>query len=447
MNRSQFERGLERRTFLRRSAWVLGGVIAGWPRASRGLGVTVEPPIAAPVAGAPVVPVALRSCKRYDPDLIHARLSTMFADLGGVGGLVAGRSVAIKINGVGWDRPQHSLPPILAHASHPDVAYATCRLLLEAGASRLFLMDSWPTLLDGRAVAEAMGYDVAAFEALGNGEQVRFFSTRNKALDEPNPDTGYAAYALRQVADGVGYGPPYLFESFYLNRLWAPPKAEVVVSIAKLKGHYDAGVTLTTKNIFGCVPNSIYGGDAVDMRPNEDAVKNRYDSCHAGLWNEGGKEPAPGEIVGAGVLPYAPHRIPYLLADLVRALPIDLAIVDGITGSQGAWGPTSSSSVTTPGVLLAGFNPICTDAVAMGVMGQDPQATEGSGMFVSGLNHLALAAAKGVGSNDLEQIPVLGETVAAVRYDYQPAVRQSPPEATGAPSRQRRTRVSGGTAS
>jgi uncharacterized protein (DUF362 family) len=410
----------------------LGGAAAGWTRAGRGLAWIGTPAIEAPVAGAPVLPVALRSCKRYGADLVYARLSTMFADLGGVGGLVSGRSVAIKINGVGWDRPQHSLPPIMAHASHPDVAYAVCRLLLEAGATRLYLMDSWPTLLSGREVAAAMDYDVAAFEALGDGSQVRFFSTRNKELDEPNPDSGFAAYELLRVADGVGFGPPYLFDSFYVNRLWAPPKAEVVVSIAKLKGHYDAGVTLTTKNIFGCIPNSIYGGDAADPRPNEDAVKNRLDSCHLGAWNDGEVEPAPGEIAGAGVLPYAPHRIPYLLADLVRALPIDLAIVDGITGSQGAWGPTSSSSVTTPGVLLAGFNPICTDAVAMGVMGQDPRAAAGSGMFLSGLNHLALAAARGVGSNDLARIPVLGETLAAVRYDYSPAVRQTP-AADGAP--------------
>ncbi|MFL6448894.1 MAG: DUF362 domain-containing protein [Bryobacteraceae bacterium] len=34
------------------------------------------------------------------------------------------------------------------------------------------------------------------------------------------------------------------------------------VSLAKLKNHSVCGVTLSMKNLYGCVPLSIYGSDA-----------------------------------------------------------------------------------------------------------------------------------------------------------------------------------------
>ncbi len=74
------------------------------------------------------------------------------------------------------------------------------------------------------------------------------------------------------------------------------------------------------------------------------------------------------------------------------------------------------------GVLVAGKNGVCTDAVCVGIMGHDPRAPAETGMFLSGLNHLGLAAARGVGNNDLSKIPVVGDPIASVRYDYYPPV-------------------------
>ena len=142
--------------------------------------------------------------------------------------------------------------------------------------------------------------------------------------------------------------------------------------------------------------------------------------CHFGRWN--GTVPLLGEIEGADVPAFGPTRMPCLVADLARALPIDLAIIDGITGTQGAWGPTERTSSTTPGVLVAGYNCVCTDSVCVGIMGHDPQAAPETGMFISGLNHIDMAAATGLGSNDLSEIPVLGDPIGKVRYDYYPHV-------------------------
>ena len=58
---------------------------------------------------------------------------------------------------------------------------------------------------------------------------------------------------------------------------------------------------------------------------------------------------------------------------------------------------------TSPGLLIAGRNPVCADAVATAVLGYDPQAAAGMRPF-PGENHLALAAAAGVGTHDLKRI-------------------------------------------
>lgn len=410
MVRKNTDSNLDRRGFLGRCAKTTFGMTAvnalGAPRAG---------------AEAPSSPVAVRVCKRYDRELLYDRFGTMFQDLGGLTDLVSGKRVAMKINGTGTGFFQHSTHSKRAHTTHPNVVYAACLHLLEAGASKINLMESWPSIDDAKMV-ELMGFDKSEFEGLGDGSQVRFFNTRNNTLDEESTEEGLDAYAKITVAEGVGAGAPYLFDHFYVNKLWVPPKADVFVSMAKLKGHEACGVTLSMKNIFGCTPNAVYGSDALNQIPYEDAIGGRVDSCHYGLWNEPANTTLPGEIADAEVPAFPAERMPRLIADLVRALPIGLSIVEGITATQGAWGPTEQTSITTPGVLVAGFNAVCVDAVCVGIMGQDPQAAKGTGMFLSGENHLALAAAKEVGSNDLTAIPVLGNAIAEVRYDYSPHV-------------------------
>jgi hypothetical protein len=70
--------------------------------------------------------------------------------------------------------------------------------------------------------------------------------------------------------------------------------------------------------------------------------------------------------------------------------PIDLTIIDGIetiSGGEGPW--VRGIALQSPGVLLAGRNPVCTDAIVTAVMGYDPKAAAGSGPF-PGDNHLAM---------------------------------------------------------
>jgi uncharacterized protein (DUF362 family) len=78
----------------------------------------------------------------------------------------------------------------------------------------------------------------------------------------------------------------------------------------------------------------------------------------------------------------AGYRIPRFVADIVAAMPIHLAIVDGIETIAGAELPRAGyTKMVSPGVLLAGTNCVTTDAVGAAVMGFDPMAERGMRRF------------------------------------------------------------------
>jgi uncharacterized protein (DUF362 family) len=120
-----------------------------------------------------------------------------------------------------------------------------------------------------------------------------------------------------------------------LQQLYFPQtvlKADLLVSMPKLKTHHWVGVTLALKNLFGLVPSAIYG------------------------W--------PKNIL---------HRagIHESILDIHSTLPIpQFAIVDGIVGMEGN-GPIQGISKPC-GVLIFGNDPVAVDATAARLMQIDP---------------------------------------------------------------------------
>jgi uncharacterized protein (DUF362 family) len=204
-----------------------------------------------------------------------------------------------------------------------------------------------------------------------------------------------------------------MFSSFDLNRTYED--TDVMVSLAKLKNHVTAGVTLSMKNLFGITPNSLYG----DQAGSEDATAGRG-PLHSPVGASHIKLPGLRE----GVLSRDPTvRVPRIVTDICAARPIHLAIIDGITsmsGGEGPWcGKANPLKFTAPGVLIAGFNPVSTDAVGTAVMGYDtPRAARGTKPFGFCENHLLLAEQTGLGTADLTQIDVRGVTIAQARGPY-----------------------------
>jgi hypothetical protein len=100
---------------------------------------------AAPLVSAvdpPAAPVAIARATSYDGDLT-AVLATMFDQLGGLGRLVRGKTVTIKLNLTGSPALRfQGKPPGVTHYTHPKVAGAVAHLMGQAGARRIRFVES-----------------------------------------------------------------------------------------------------------------------------------------------------------------------------------------------------------------------------------------------------------------------------------------------------------------
>jgi len=119
--------------------------------------------------------------------------------------------------------------------------------------------------------------------------------------------------------------------------------------------------------------------------------------------------------------------VPRTIVDENLARPIHLAIVDGITtirGGEGWW--NAGVSPIAPGVIVAGFAALSTDAVAAAVMGFDARAPHYTAPFETRENHFLIAEQAGLGTADVNRIEVRGLRIADVRTPFRSSSR--PPE-------------------
>ena len=112
-------------------------------------------------------------------------------------------------------------------------------------------------------------------------------------------------------------------------------RADLVVSLAKMKTHHWAGATLSMKNYFGLVPGAVYG------------------------WPKN-------ELHQVG--------IPQSIVELNRIFHRSFAIVDGIVGMEGN-GPIQGTPKQV-GVLVMGRDLPAVDATCCRIMGIDPAKVE-----------------------------------------------------------------------
>ena len=138
-------------------------------------------------------------------------------------------------------------------------------------------------------------------------------------------------------------------------------EADCLVSIPKLKCHSMAAITLGIKNLMGAV----FPDKAL---------------MHRQL-----------------------HR---RLCDLAGVLRAKLTVIDGLIGSERH--ETSGSPVQTD-VIVAGADPVATDAVGTMVMGMDPTRVE----------HLRLCSERGLGEYRPDAIEIVGVPVERVCKPYQ----------------------------
>ena len=69
-------------------------------------------------------------------------------------------------------------------------------------------------------------------------------------------------------------------------------------------------------------------------------------------------------------------------------------------------------------MLIAGTNPVSTDAVATALMGFNPMADRGTAPFETCDSTLKLAEQQGIGTRDLNRIEVRGVPIAQGRIEF-----------------------------
>ena len=351
-------------------------------------------------SSAPAAPVAIGKAASYDDD-VTAKLAAMFDQLGGIQKLVRNKTVTIKLNLTGSPTNKvQGRPPQFSHWSHPAIAGAAAQLFDRAGAKRVRFVESGANTTEPlEEFVSKAEWDVKALQ--GAAKVVEFENTVNLGKGKK--------YARLQVGPGA-----YMFPAWDVNEVYA--ETDVLVSLAKLKNHNICGVTLSMKNLYGCTPASIYGGDAGEDSPNESPKTSRGAVGHMGT--RAPSKSSPGELnFGANHDPG--YRMPRVVSDLVAAMPIHLAIIDGIESQAGAELPRAGvTRLTKPGVLIAGMNPVTTDTVATAVMGYNPRASRGEPGFPKCDNQLVLAEQRGLGSTDLKRIEVRGVSIEQALYRY-----------------------------
>jgi len=351
-------------------------------------------------APAPAAPVAIARCESYGPEVGQV-LATLFDQLGGLSGLVKNKTVTVKLNLTGSPALRlQGLPPSRTHYCHPAVVEALVTLLGKAGARRVRLVES--------AYGTAGPLEEYMLEAGWNVRAIQNAAPRVE-FENTNARGSYRDYARFRVPASA-----WIFPAYDLNRAFE--QTDVLVSLAKLKQHATTGVTLSLKNCFGNLPASIYGDDAGENQPNEAPTKGRVNVCHYGKRPPSGS--APGEI-HPGSSNDPGYRVPRITAEIVAARPVDLAIIDGIESMAGGEGPwIRGCRPVAPRLLIAGTNPVCTDAVATALMGFDPRAPRGQGAFRNCDNTLLLAEELGIGTADLSRIEVRGGRIDQLRFPF-----------------------------
>ena len=358
-------------------------------------------------AQAPTAPVAVSRCKTYNPSELLPALETMFDQLGGLGRLVKGKTVAIKINLTGAPTYRIGYLPLEdTHYTNPYVIASVAHLMGKAGARRIRILESpWSTADPVEEYVMRANWEPR--DILGAAQNVEF------------ENTNYLGRARKYSRMVVPHGG-YIYPAFDLNHSYED--CDVFVSLAKMKEHATAGITLSMKNCFGLTPATIYGTGAGVDEPSVIPNGGRT-MVHAG--NRQPSRSAPQEKD-----PTSPrqdtYRVPRTVVDLISARPIHLAIVEGVktmTGGEGPW-IREDLQPAAPGVIVAGTNPVTTDAVSMALMGFDPMADRGTPPFERCDSTLKLAEDVGLGTRDLKRIEVIGTPVAQAIFDFARIRRQ-----------------------
>jgi len=273
-------------------------------------------------------PVAIIRAQSYSDDLV----SRMYAGIRECGLDVRGKSVLLKPNLVEFD----AATVINTDANVVAAAYEVFQKL---GAAKVI-------------IGEGPGH---RRDTLDLADDAKYRATVSRFEDN------FVDLNRDDVSLVKNFGQETEF--YFANTVLA---ADLIVSLAKMKTHHWAGVTLSMKNLFGLVPGSVYGWP-----------KNKL------------------HYIG----------IPESVVALSRFFRNTFAIVDGVVGMEGN-GPIQGTPKPV-GALVMGRDLLAVDATCCRIMGVDPEKVE------------YLRQAADLGHVKPAGIDQRGETIASLQTNFQ----------------------------
>jgi uncharacterized protein (DUF362 family) len=316
--------------------------------------------------------VAIVRANNYEYQLVRNKVEDMFNQIGGIRDVIKpGDRVGIKVNLTGGIIRQGKLgySPIDSFQTHPQVVRAVAELAIDSGAKKIFILDG---------IFDDMSYSATGYTQIATPLNAELLD-----LNEPFP---YKDYIHKPVGEHA-----QVYQEFILNPIL--DELDAYISIPKLKCHQCCGVTLALKNNFGLPPVKFY--DLPD-------------------------EPSGARLGMHGTKKESRTRLAKVITDINFARPIDLTIIDGIWTSEGGEGPwcRDTFGLKKANVLIAGKDPVATDAVGTAVMGFDPEAADFESPFLNCENHLAMAKRYNQGTHRLQDIKILGTEITTVRKNF-----------------------------
>ena len=245
--------------------------------------------------------VFIAGVTNYTDDIASAILSGM-EELGVKPAEIKGKRVLLKPN----------LVEVIKGASHinthPLVIKGAIEAFIGLGATMVIVGEGAGHVRDSYYVLEESGLEDVLYE-----DRIPFIDLNNDSLFTL-PNNGRFSH-LKEFSFPKTLG-----------------QVDIIVSMAKMKTHHWAGITLSMKNMFGVMPGIVYG------------------------WPK-------------NVLHYA--DIEKSILDINVTIKPHFAIVDGITGMEGD-GPIMGTPCHV-GVLVMGRNLPAVDATGARIMGVDPR--------------------------------------------------------------------------
>ncbi|WP_026895290.1 DUF362 domain-containing protein [Clostridiisalibacter paucivorans] len=246
--------------------------------------------------------VGIINAHSYDNNL-KKNLLSLLSHIGGLEKYISpGDSVLLKPNFITARSPEAAVN------THPKLIIALTEILIDYGC-KVTIGDS-PGLGSAITVAKKLGL-IEKLQKYG----VTFLDFGSPVLARNN-NIDLSKKKFHQI---------YLSEEIY--------KYDKIINLPKLKSHAQMGITLATKNLFGCVVGR-----------------------QKGQWHF---------IAGRDLQLFG-----RLIVEIAMSVNADLHILDGIWGMEGN-GPTNGEKIES-NVLLASDNPIALDRVVLEIIKKHP---------------------------------------------------------------------------